>query len=88
MAKDMLAYTNYKDCAEAYSWVQQTDRPLSLLIFLESQNRLVTEALDIIADSDYYVTNYKEVADCHEYMVPELVKCIVHCKRIQNEYGK
>ena len=85
----MIPYCNYKDCRKAYKSLEQSDRPLALLVFVHSRNKLVSEALRDVVDSYYYQKEYKELGDdVHRVVEPELIKSIVACKRIWQEIKK
>lgn len=78
-----LSTINYTDCDRAYQSLKKTDRTLALIIYLNSPNRLVTEALDTVMDSYYFQSKYVEVEkDSVADIRPMIIKAIVSCKKL------
>lgn len=87
LLKGQLTNINYKDCARTFAYLKAIDKSLALFIFLSSRNKLVTEALDTVVDSYYFQKNYVENGvDIAEVIKPDIIRSIVHCKRIWAEY--
>lgn len=87
LLKSQLTNINYKDCAKTYSYLKAIDKSLALFIFLSSRNKLVTEALDTVVDSYHFQKNYVDNGvNISEVIKPDIIRSIVHCKRIWAEY--